>query len=87
MDASLDVFVLLGDGSVLWIGCVRTDNEAIDLTRARGLTKGDRFFTHSQRTGCRTFYSVGRECDVIQKLPADTGSQSPGSRFSGQVKF
>lgn len=78
MDTSLDVFVILGDGNLLWIGCARTDNDAIYLIRAQGLTKGDRFFTHSQTTGCRTFYGVGRESDVIQlKQPSPGRGLSP----------
>ena len=66
MDASLHVFAILGEGKFLWIDCARTDNEAIVLLRTQGLTKAERFFTHSQRTGCRTFYSVGQESSVIQ---------------------
>jgi hypothetical protein len=75
MDASLDVFVILGDDSFLWIGCARTDDEAIYLIRTQGLTKGDRYFTHSRTTGCRTFYGVGREYDIIQlkQPPAGIG--------------
>jgi hypothetical protein len=66
MDASLDVFVILGDGNFVWIGCARTENEAIELMRTQEKTNANRFFIHSLSTGHRTFYSAQRESDVIQ---------------------
>jgi hypothetical protein len=66
MDVSLDVFAILGEDNFLWIGCARTDNEAVELMRMKGLTKAERFFIHSQKTGRRTFYCAGRESGTVR---------------------
>ena len=66
MDASLDVFAILGENNVLWIGCAEAGNEAIELMRTHGLNKADRFFTPSQRTGRRAFYVAGQDSNIIQ---------------------
>jgi hypothetical protein len=66
MEAPLDVFAILGEESFLWIGCARTDKEAVELMRTQRLTKADRFFIHSQSTGCRTFYSAVRDSGIVQ---------------------
>jgi hypothetical protein len=70
MDASLDVFAIFGESDFLWIGCTRTDYEALELIRTQGLKKARMFFIHSQKTGRRTFYKVERESEVIQLIAA-----------------
>jgi hypothetical protein len=66
MTSSLDVFAINGSGVYLWLGCARTDGEALELIRAAGSKAPGVFFIHSQRTGERSFYRAAPEADVAQ---------------------
>jgi hypothetical protein len=66
MTAPFDIFAINGTGSYIWLGCARTDNEALELIRAAGSKGPGVFFIHSQRTGKRSFYRAAPEADVVQ---------------------